>query len=293
MSGVIGEVKSVDFHWVLDTAHGADYFRRWHRSKENSGGLFVHKATHHFDLVNWWLSSVPETVYASGGRVFYTPQQADAYGLTKRSERCFDCPEKDHCKFVMRLEDKPDLRKLYLECERYDGYFRDRCVFSSQMDIEDMIHAVVKYQNGVQMSYSLHAFSPWEGYIITFTGSKGRLEHKCQETSYTSGDGSVQGVLKPEGTWTHVFPHFQPGFSAEIWSSGGGHGGGDPVLLEDIFNPHPPVDRYLRAADQRSGAYSILTGIAGNLSIQTGQSVRIEDLVQGIGMPDYPDMPGM
>ena len=59
MSGVIGESVSVDFHWVLDTRHGADYFRRWHRNKANSGGLLVHKATHHFDLINWWLSDVP------------------------------------------------------------------------------------------------------------------------------------------------------------------------------------------------------------------------------------------
>ena len=50
MSGVIGDVLSVDFHWMLDTHHGADYFRRWHSNKINSGGLMVHKATHHLDL---------------------------------------------------------------------------------------------------------------------------------------------------------------------------------------------------------------------------------------------------
>src|SRR5690606_27335789 len=57
---VIGDVLSVDFHWYLDTMHGADYFRRWHRQKANSGGLFVHKATHHFDLVNWFLDDEPD-----------------------------------------------------------------------------------------------------------------------------------------------------------------------------------------------------------------------------------------
>lgn len=31
--------------------------RRWHREKQNSGGLLVHKATHHFDLVNWWIDA--------------------------------------------------------------------------------------------------------------------------------------------------------------------------------------------------------------------------------------------
>jgi predicted dehydrogenase len=58
-SGAIGEVTSVHFEWALDTSHGADYFRRWHRDKANSGGLLIHKASHHFDLVNWWIQAAP------------------------------------------------------------------------------------------------------------------------------------------------------------------------------------------------------------------------------------------
>ena len=52
MDNVIGKVLSVEFQWLLDTNHGADYFRRWHRQKSNSGGLMVHKATHHFDFLH-------------------------------------------------------------------------------------------------------------------------------------------------------------------------------------------------------------------------------------------------
>ena len=81
MEGVIGEVKSVHFEWLLDTKHGADYFRRWHRDKRNSGGLMVHKSTHHFDLVNWWLDAQPETVYADGGLVFYGRENAEERGV--------------------------------------------------------------------------------------------------------------------------------------------------------------------------------------------------------------------
>lgn len=44
--GEIGEVLSVHFEWLLDTVHGADYFRRWHRDRSNSGGMLVHKASH-------------------------------------------------------------------------------------------------------------------------------------------------------------------------------------------------------------------------------------------------------
>lgn len=291
MSGVIGNVVSVDFHWMLNTGHGADYFRRWHRHRENSGTLLVHKATHHFDVVNWWLSSVPEAVFARGARNFYTPHQADRYGLTNRTERCLDCPETAKCKFAIDLRGNEGLKSLYLDHEKYDGYFRDRCVFSSLIDIEDTMHLNVRYQSGAFMSYSLHAFMPWEGYVITFNGTKGRLEHTCQETVYISGDGTVPGALKPEGTWIRIYPHFEPAYEVDVWQGEGGHGGGDILLLDDLFHPNPPKDKYKRAADQRAGAYSILTGIAANHSIATGKDVLIDDLVKNIGIPDYTPMP--
>lgn len=291
MSGAIGDILSVDFHWMLDTSHGADYFRRWHRRKENSGGLMVHKATHHFDLVNWWLSSIPVSVYASGHRRFYTPKQAERYGLHDRAERCLECPESDRCPFYLDLAGNERLKELYLDQERYDGYHRDGCVFSAEIDIEDSMNVVVDYASGAKMSYSLNAFLPWEGYYIMFNGSKGRLEHYARETVYISGDGSIPGEMLPDATTITVYPHFGTPYSVEVWEGQGGHGGGDILLLEDVLLPEKREDKYRRAADQRSGAYSILTGVAANKSIATGERVVIDDLVQNIGVPDYPPMP--
>ncbi len=291
MSSVIGNVVSVDFHWMLDTRHGADYFRRWHRNKRNSGGLMVHKATHHFDLVNWWLSTTPEIVYATGTRNFYVPETAERYGLTRRGERCLDCPESERCPFFMDMRSYPGLKGMYLDTEQYDGYFRDRCVFSAEIDIEDTMDVIVIYRSGARMSYSLHAFMPWEGYTVAFNGTKGRLEHTCMETAYFSGDGSVPGELRPEGVRIRVYPHFRSGHEVEVWRSEGGHGGGDPIMLKTLFACEPQEDRYLRAADERAGAWSILTGIAANRSIASGQPVRIADLIQGLEEPDYPPMP--
>ena len=290
MSGVIGEVLSVDFHWLLDTRHGADYYRRWHRNKANSGGLMVHKATHHFDLVNWWLSTIPVSVFALGSRNFYTPQTADRYGLTRRGERCYGCAEAERCPFFLDLRNG-ELRRLYLDQESYDGYYRDCCVFSPLIDIEDTMNVIVNYENGVKMSYSLNSFMPWEGYSVSFNGSRGRLEHQCQETVYISGDGSVPGALRPDGTTINLYPHFKPAYAVEVWKAIGGHGGGDTLMLKDIFDPAPEPDKYQRAADQRSGAYSILTGVAANQSMATGQLVMIDNLVKGIGRPDYTPMP--
>jgi predicted dehydrogenase len=292
MSGVIGNVMSVDFHWMLDTRHGADYFRRWHRNKKNSGGLMVHKATHHFDLVNWWLSAVPETVYAAGHRLFYTPETGDRYGLKKRAERCAECPHISKCKFALDIKGNKSLKAFYYDNEKYDGYIRDQCVFSKNIDIEDSMNVVISYTNGAKLCYSLNAASPWEGYTIAFNGTKGRLEHKCQESVYVNADGSVPGMLKKEGTWTRVYPHWKPAYSVDLWEGKGGHGGGDPVMLATIFAPDTVApDKYKRAADQRSGSYSILCGIAANKSMKTGKVVNISSLVKNIGEPDYPAMP--
>lgn len=286
LRGVIGDVLSVDFHWMLDTHHGADYFRRWHRKKANSGGLMVHKATHHFDLVNWWLGSVPERVYATGARKFYTPATAHRLGLKNPGERCHGCAEAKNCMFHLDLAGNEHLKQLYFDNEKHDGYFRDRCVFSPDMDIEDTMSVAVDYANGARLSYSLNAFCAWEGYVVSFNGTNGRIEHKCEETVYINGDGTVPGALKKEGTWTRVYPLRDAAYQVELWPSPGGHGGADPVMLKYLFDAgHQPADPLKRAADQRSGAWSILTGIAANQSIATGQAVRIAELVSGIEVP--------
>ncbi len=70
-NNTIGKITSVDFHWYLNTYHGASYFRRWHGMKAGGGSLWVHKATHHFDLLNWWLDSDPTEVFALGDLEHY------------------------------------------------------------------------------------------------------------------------------------------------------------------------------------------------------------------------------
>ncbi|MFW5732313.1 MAG: Gfo/Idh/MocA family oxidoreductase [Planctomycetota bacterium] len=286
-SGRIGEILSVDFTWPLDTRHGADYFRRWHRNRDNSGSLLVHKATHHFDLVNWWIADEPEEVFCHGCRTFYVPATADRLGLTERTERCTTCPHRDgDCPFVLKLEESDNLKEMYLDNEDEDGYFRDRCVFGEAIDIWDNMSVSVKYAGGAVMNYFLHTYSPWEGYQIAFNGSQGRIEHGSTQFSYISGEqeSMAPGQIKREGQYTTIMPHFKDAKdfeSVEIRKSEGGHGGGDPVLLADIFAENPPADPLHRKANQYDGAMSILVGIAGYHSIDQSKPVRIPDLLDG------------
>jgi predicted dehydrogenase len=275
--GVVGEVRAVHFEWTLDTRHGADYFR--HRDKRNSGGLLVHKATHHFDLVNFWIASRPKTVFAQGDLMFYGRENAEKRGVTRFYARAHGAANAAGDPFAIDLSGNPGMKAVYLDAEKDDGYVRDQSVFGDGISIEDTMAVLVRYASGAMMSYSLVAYSPWEGYRVNFTGTKGRLEVEVIERSYVSlaGDRSAEGEASKISIT--VRPQFAPPYEAAAPEGEGGHGGGDPVLLNDLFGT-PGPDPYHRAASHVDGAWSILTGIAANRSIRTGLPVDVDSLVK-------------
>jgi hypothetical protein len=277
--GAIGTVNQVHFEWVLDTSHGADYFRRWHRDKRNSGGLLVHKATHHFDLVNFWIASRPKTVFAFGDLMFYGRENAERRGETRFYSRVHGSPQAEGDPFALHLERHPALKALYLDAEKDDGYLRDQSVFGDGISIEDTMSVLVRYASGAMMSYSLVAYSPWEGFRVCFTGTRGRLEVEIVESSYvnSAGEKSHEGAARERRITLR--PMFEPPRDVEIPTAAGGHGGGDPVMLNDLFG-RPVPDPFNRAASHVDGALSILTGIAANTSIRTGMPVDVDSLLK-------------
>ncbi len=286
--GLIGDVTSIDFQWMLDTKHGADYFRRWHREKEHSGGLLVHKSSHHFDLVNWWIRSTPRRVYASGGLRFYGAENAAARGEAPRAAR--GTHDGAHDGFDLDLREHPHLAELYLDAEGHDGYLRDRDVFGEGITIEDNLALVVDYRSGATLSYSLNAHAPWEGYRVAVNGTKGRVELEVVERGAvleaeglhpvldpSAVDAGASGSLRPEGERLLLQRHWEAPVEVEITGGEGGHGGGDAILLSDVF-VGPGDDPLGRPANWRDGVQSIAVGIAGNRSLETGLPVEVADL---------------
>jgi predicted dehydrogenase len=286
-AGATGEVGSVHFEWLLDVRHGADYFRRWHREKDTSGGLLVHKSTHHFDLVNWWLADHPEQVVALGGLFFYGRANGARRDLARDYDRAHGAPEAADDPFALRMADNAGMRELYLDAEGDDGYQRDRNVFGPDISIEDDMAVLVRYAGGATMTYHLTAYSPWEGYRIGFNGSAGRLELAVHENTWAAPPGpdhrgpAVHGTqAEPEARAVlTLHPHWQPPQTLLDTPLGHGHGGGDERMLADLLAPDPAGDPLGRSAGVRDGAWSILTGIAANRSLATGQPVHTRDLV--------------
>ncbi len=261
-AGAVGKLTSVDFHWYLDVHHGADYFRRWHRKREFGGSLWVHKATHHFDLLNWWIDSDPTEVFAYGSLEHYGKNNAF------RSTHCRPCEHKDKCRFYFDMTKNQRLMDLYAANEKYDGYLRDGCVWKEDIDIFDKMAASIKYANGVQVSYSCTTYSPYEGYRIAFNGTEGRLEAWIQESN---------PPVKLDYDELMLTKNFQKPEFIKVPLVESGHGGGDKLLKDKIFVPGTS-DRLRQSAGTRDGALSCLVGIAARKSCDSGKPVKIEDL---------------
>ena len=286
MSGAIGDVLSVDFHWLLNTLHGADYFRRWHSQKEISGGLMVHKATHHFDLVNWWLGSEPEIVHGLRQARVLHAGDGEAHGARRATTSAASpAPRRTKCTFYLDIGADKNFKELYLDNEKHDGYFRDRCVFRPDINIEDTMNVIVKYKTGATLSYSLNAFNAWEGYTIAFNGTKGRIEHQIVEGGAVSaGATNYQGDGQRRER-TRVIPLRGTPQELEVWTGTGGHGGGDTVMLTrgvrhgragQVQARRGRAQRPVFDPDRR----------AANKSFVTGSAVKIAELVTGLTSPD-------
>ncbi|HEV7710587.1 MAG TPA: Gfo/Idh/MocA family oxidoreductase [Asanoa sp.] len=286
-SGAIGDVISVHFEWLLDVRHGADYFRRWHRERVNSGGLMVHKASHHFDLVNWWLGARPVSVYGQGRLAFYGAN-GQRNGYARDYVRAHGSPAAQDDPFAIHLADNPSLRGLYLDAEADSGYIRDQNVFGDGITIEDDMALVIGYDTGASMSYHLTAYSPWEGYRVMFNGTGGRLELEVEEALWTqpaarveSAKGSVHGDLAAEtagGARILVRRLWQPPEEVTVPSfDHGGHGGGDQRMLAALLDG--TSDQLADRANAEDGLLALLPGLAANESFRTGRAVDVTTLL--------------
>lgn len=262
MSGAIGDIYQIDLEWFLDRRHGADYFRRWHAEMKNSGGLLVHKSTHHFDIINWWMDSRPAEIHAFGNRRVYGDNRSE------KGERCLTCDYKTECEYYMDIEKDPFIKKYYYEAESADGYIRDRCLFDERIDIYDTMSVNVRYDSGAVLTYSLVAYSPYEGWRAAINGSKGRMElTNIYSNADMQAEKSVIRIIRPDGSIENI----------EVDTSASGHGGGDAKLRRALFegNVEDPLGQQ---AGSHVGAESLLIGAVANRSISEGRAIPFPDV---------------
>jgi predicted dehydrogenase len=290
--GRLGHVTNMQYHETLDRCHGADYFRRWHRVKANSGGLLVHKASHHFDVLNFFAGANPAVRAAPAGSAVERPEWVNATGSLRfygangpfRGPRCSRCEHADRCDFHVDLTRRDTYRKLYFEAEGEDDYFRDGCVFDESIDIEDQMYVLLRYGSGLEVSYTLTAYCPYESERIVVEGTEGRLEYvQTKSTGWAMGSQHLPGI---ETIASESLKLYRPDEGIEEISlerGEGGHGGADPQLRRDFFGRDWCETPNEQMASVEEAAQAVLVGAAANESIATGRPVAVQELLKPEG----------
>ncbi|MFI1744049.1 Gfo/Idh/MocA family oxidoreductase [Thalassobellus sediminis] len=283
-SNEIGDLVSIDLNWYLNTYHGASYFRRWHGLRQKGGTLLLHKAAHHFDLLNWLIESDPVEIHAYG--------ELEKYGSNNpfKGENCRTCEHKKDCKFYWDITKDDRYMKLYVANEKHDGYIRDNCLWREEIDIFDKMVVQIKYANSVQVSYSLSTYSPFEGFRFAFNGKDGRLEthegipwrdnnqedqSKIHEKEMSQSTHSNAELKYHEIVSQRNFEDYK---RIEFPFVRKGHWGGDKIMFDKIFRGITTDPKLHHASDVRDGSMAVLIGIAARKSIDEQRPVKITEL---------------
>lgn len=272
--GTIGKVLSMEYHEMLDRVHGTSYFRRWNTRRKYSNGLELHKASHHFDKINYLLNSRAATVSASGSLSRYGASAPHRFS----GERCSQCSHLDECEYAVRYHEGEGNIVTHTAFYKYrtnpDAYTPDLCVFSPEIDVEDNFSAAVEYENGTFCSYSLCAHANYEGEQIILEGETGRLEAKSIfYRKQNSGDIHDTTVSTEKTIRLIRFGHGGPE-DIPVPEVTGSHGGADAVIFRKFFesgnDPLPTLE---------DGIQAVLTGSAVVESIRTGRKIDVQELL--------------
>ncbi len=283
LNGKIGRVTHVDLNWYIDIHHGSSYFHRWNRMRENSGSLSIHKSSHHFDLVNWWVDGIPEYVHAFGALNHFGPD-GEFNPSRKDGRHCGECAERIRCPYKKRWDTrtaamfvKDDHLNAFDSKEKlFTTYRPDMCMFDSAINIHDTFVANVKYRNGVLLNYSANFSTPYEGYSLAINGTRGRLETR---EFGGAGASALPPIHEPGGQYIDYFPIFEGRERIHVTLAEGGHGGGDNRIQEDIFLGEDPDRKFDILAKSQDGLRAISIGDAIYNSILDG---KVQDLTSFI-----------
>ncbi|MFH1007968.1 MAG: Gfo/Idh/MocA family oxidoreductase [Candidatus Latescibacterota bacterium] len=147
-SGMVGTIEHVVA--FNDVPYGAVYFEDWYRNYDQVGGLFLQKATHDLDTIQYLLDQRPRWISAMKAQRVYGGDKP--YDL-----RCVDCSEQDTC-----MESPFSLFHKRFEGDRVQQKDWKMCLFSEGIENEDLGNCMIEYESGAQASYTQNFFARYE-----------------------------------------------------------------------------------------------------------------------------------
>ena len=258
--GELGELMLMENREFYD--NGRTYMARWNRFYELSGGLWIHKGSHDFDVFNWWNpQGNPTRVMASAGLNALRPDKLpfEIEAGKPVGPRCSTCAYAEVCPDRSPAAGGTKLQNAATQA--VDGYFQDECIFLSEKDTHDNGISIVEYDNNVRASHSECFVCGFADRIYTVAGTLATIEAR------TSRPGEI--IFHPRWGESRVIEVPLP--------EDGGHGGADPLLVErfvsGILNDIAPTPTPL------DGLRAVAVGQAAEIAWREKRSVEISELV--------------
>jgi len=237
-SGETGRIEHVSaFNYVT---YGGVYFHGWYRDFEETQGLFLQKATHDFDYINFLLGFRPIQIFAMQSQQIYKGEKP--YDL-----RCKNCEEYRIC------QESPYILNNYCgEISR-----GNMCCFSKGIRNHDSASVLVRYETGMHVSYTQNFFVrksvARRGAVLS--GYRGTVEF----------DWGTNEVI--------LHSHYSPRTAVYKFGKEEGHGGGDIKLAKNF------IDVVLGEAESEtpleSGLWSVLMCLSAKDSAEQNIVVDI------------------
>ena len=259
--GVLGRIFLIENREFY--SGGRTYMSRWNRLYAKSGGLWVHKGSHDFDIFNWLLDfPKPVKVSAFAGVDVLNPQHIpfEVKPGVPVGPTCHQCRYGEICPDIFRDE---EVRKSLWgdSAARVDGYSRDLCMYTSDKDTHDNGIAIVEYENGAKASHLECFVTPISDRRYTLVGDLGQAEVSLEKRIITVYSRWGQEVT------THYIPEAQ-----------GGHGGADPMLTDSFFRVLKGEEKNTSTIEH--GMWSTAIGQAAEISRREERTVKIAELFQ-------------
>lgn len=206
-SGAIGIVEHVQAVNNVPFYAGG-YYHGWMRDDQETGGLWLQKATHDFDYINFLVNQRPIEICAMESKTVFR-------GDMPAGLRCVDCSRQEDC-----MESPYNLfyRQGVTKAVETNEW---RCSFAVDTGNHDSASAIIRYESG------LHAV-----YTQNFYTRRGAAARGATLVGY-------RGTLKFDWYQDEIVVHHHHSNRVErhrFEVDGEGHHGGDKELARDFLN---------------------------------------------------------
>lgn len=201
-SDVIGKIDHVQAY--NDVGYGFVYFHDWYRDESKAHGLFLQKATHDIDVINYLTGEKAKTVCAMKSKQIFK-------GSMPAGLRCSECDKTEEC-----MESTYNIGRTRNDIPR-----SDYCCYAVDTGNEDSGSMIVRYESGMHAIYSQNFFARKKAARrgARLYGYKGTLEY-----DFTKDEIKIYDHMSDKVT-TVRYPTVQAG-----------HGGGDQVLIQNFID---------------------------------------------------------